>query len=288
MAGLGRISRQPIGMIDSGMGGLSVLADLVTSCQEEEYIYYADSRYAPYGEKDRETVRHRVTEIATFLMLFNTRLLVLACNTATSAAVDELRQYLPIPVIGMEPALKPALAHGNIQRVVVAATPLTLKERKFEELFQKTRGNHEIIPLPCPGLVEIIEEEGPESAAVGHKLTELLAPLKNRRIDRLVLGCTHYVLIRSRWQQAAGPETQLVDGNEGTVRQILRVLPDVSAMTSAETIEKKTHIRLISSSHNTHTCMRMKGILLEQLRLRGLAQDVLERYFQITTEEECL
>ncbi|SMP41285.1 glutamate racemase [Anoxynatronum buryatiense] len=274
---------QGIGIFDSGLGGLSVLADLTKIHPGDEFHYYADTCFAPYGEKSRDLVQKRVLEVAEKLLQRHIRLLVIACNTATSAAVEELRQLLPIPVVGMEPALKPAVLGETPLRIVVAATPLTLKEKKFSALLQQNQGFHDIIPLPCPGLVEVIENAGPGSRQVDEKLAELLAPVAQTPIHRLVLGCTHYVLIRPQWQQAVGSGTQLVDGNEGTVRQALRLL---SVTNEREKHTSTTRIHLMTSASGLAPREMMKHILHQQLLQRGLPAVLLEKQMQIILEEE--
>jgi glutamate racemase len=292
MAGVKSTLFQPIGILDSGLGGLSVLADLAAVRPGGHYYYFADARYAPYGEKKSEEVRQRALVIADFLVKKGAKLLLVACNTATSAAVADLRKLLTIPVVGMEPALKPAVTSQTPQTVLVAATPLTLREEKFGALFRQTKGQHEVIPLPCPGLVEIIEKEGPGSDAVGEKLIELLAPHRHRQIHRLVLGCTHYVLISHQWQQAVGAGTELVDGNTGTVRQVLKVLKERQRPDDLSTVlpveRQVTHITLITSCCHDQSCQLMKTVLIEQLSLRGMNWEDLEKTMRIDVEEECI
>ena len=274
---------QGIGIFDSGLGGLSVLADLIHVHPKDEYHYFADTQFAPYGEKVREQVIQRVLEVTDTLLQRHIRLLVVACNTATSAAVEVLRQRLTIPVVGMEPALKPAVFGEKPLRIVVAATPLTLKEKKFEALLHQNQGFHEITPLPCPGLVEIIEKAGPGSPQVDEKLAELLAPLQKAPIHRLVLGCTHYVLIRPQWQQAVGKGTQLVDGNAGAVRQALRLLPSID---EGKDQPWHTPIHLMTSAAGQMPREMMKAILLEQLLQRGLPSNWMEQQMKIILEED--
>jgi glutamate racemase len=292
MAGVKSTLFQPIGILDSGLGGLSVLADMTAVRPGGIYYYLADARYAPYGEKKKEEVRQRTLMVADFLMKKGIKLLLVACNTATSAAVTDLRKLLTIPVVGMEPALKPAVASQTPQTVLVAATPLTLREEKFGVLFQQTKGHHEVIPLPCPGLVEIIEKEGPGSDAVNEKLEELLAPHRHRQIQRLVLGCTHYVLIRPQWQQAAGAEIELVDGNSGTVRQVLKVLDERERPDDLSTVlplkRGMTHITLITTRCRDQSCQLMKTVLMEQLSQRDINWEDLGKTMQIDMEEECI
>ncbi len=268
-----------IGIFDSGLGGLSVLADLIVERPRDHYVYYADTHYAPYGVKSRGDVEKRVLEVVDELVTSGIRILVIACNTATSVAAEIIRKKIDIPVVGMEPALKPAVEGNTGKTILVAATPLTLREKKFTSLMEHWRGSHRVLLLPCPGLVEVIENEGPDALAVDEKLKSLVAPYECEDIHRLVLGCTHYVLIRHKWQQLMGDHVQLIDGNKGTLRQVMRLLQE-------EETPAETRVTLKSSSHNPETIENMKHILIQQLILRGFTEDFIQQFIKIYTEEE--
>jgi glutamate racemase len=269
---MARIAGQPIGILDSGLGGLTVLADLVYELPGEHYIYYADTKFAPYGMKSRLAVQKRVTEVTGNLISYGIKALVIACNTATSAAAELLRSELSIPVIGMEPALKQAVSGGESQSIIVAATPLTLEEKKFMALYQEMKGPHEVIPLPCHGLVELIESDGPDSPLIDHKLQELLQPFVHQTINRLVLGCTHYVLIRTKWQQAVGPDTKLIDGNSGTVRQTMRLL--AASGSAHQHGNAGTRITLLNSLQNDKLRKRYKDTLCGLLKQKNIRSEI--------------
>lgn len=279
MEGINTHVNGAIGIIDSGMGGLSVLADLLLARPKDRYVYYADTDYAPYGSKSREEVEQRVMGIAGKLIDSGIRLLVIACNTATSAASDTVRLNATIPVVGMEPALKPAVANQGPLNILVAATPLTLQEDKFSRLLEQWKGHHHIWLMPCPGLVEVIEEEGPEAPAVDEKLKALAAPYQCSGISRLVLGCTHYVLVRHKWQQLLGDQVEIIDGNQGTVRQVVRLAPSTFSQEGSRVI-------LRSSSRHPDTLPCMKTILVSQLKQRGLTEADIQQHMTLLTEEE--
>jgi glutamate racemase len=216
-------SSQPIGVFDSGVGGISVLGEMIKKMPDERYIYFADSINAPYGTKTCQEVRELSLNAAQALMKMGVKALVVACNTATSAAINDIRERLDIPVIGMEPALKPAVVSGKSGRIVVMATPLTLKEEKFINLWKKHSVNNSIIPVPCPGLVELIESEADE--------TEILQFLKNilhgislDGIYAVVLGCTHYCFVKREISMIMGENTVIFDGRAGTVKHLINVL----------------------------------------------------------------
>ena len=205
--------QRPIGVFDSGVGGISVLRELVALMPNENFIFYGDSKNAPYGTKTLEEVRKLTLADAEYLMTQNVKALVVACNTATSAAIHILREKYQkeIPVIGIEPALKPAVSVKENPRVLVMATPMTLREKKFHNLMQKFQDQAEIISLPCPGLVEFVERGELSGEALEHFLKNLFAPYQERKVDAVVLGCTHYPLLRSKIRAYMGDKIQIVN-----------------------------------------------------------------------------
>ena len=153
-------SKKAIGVFDSGLGGISVLRDLKKLMPNEDFIYFGDSAYAPYGIKTKDEITKRCVEIIDFFIEKGVKAVVIACNTSTSASANYLRKkYKDLPIIGMEPALKVATQGVKNNNIVVMATPLTLKEKKFETLMHKFRGNNKVVKMPCPKLVEIVEND---------------------------------------------------------------------------------------------------------------------------------
>lgn len=211
----------PVGVFDSGVGGISVLRELERLLPEEDFVYYGDSAHAPYGEKREDEIRALAWQVVEKLRLRGIKALVIACNTATAAAAPLIRERLDMPVVAMEPALKPASACAHGGKVLVLATPLTLRLDKFRRLMEEY--GRDALPMPCPGLMELVERgltQGPE-------LDEYIADIRRRagdaRIDAVVLGCTHYVFLRAAIERAF-PQARVVDGNEGTARQLARLL----------------------------------------------------------------
>jgi glutamate racemase len=230
---------RPIGVFDSGLGGISVLRELVALMPEEDYIFYGDSKHAPYGTKTLEEVQRLTLEDAEYLVERQVKALVVACNTATSAAILLLRErYKDMPVIGIEPALKPAV-HAVFPdakqrqekslkpRVLVMATPMTLREKKFHNLMQTYEEEASIIPLPCPGLVEFVERGELEGEALERFLRNLFAPYQEEGVDCVVLGCTHYPFVRPMVQKVLGERVQIFDGGAGTARETCRRLTEL-------------------------------------------------------------
>ena len=193
----------------------------------ERVVYFGDSAHAPYGVKSVAQVRELSFAAMRQLLEYHVKAVVIACNTATSAAANELRHAYELPIIGMEPALKIACERGGgcAQRIVVAATPLTLREHKFAALMDRFKREHVIFPQPCPRLVDIVEEGRlGDHELVMRTLHGYLDRYESEHIDSLVLGCTHFVFYRSTLRELFGSSTAIIDGNEGTVRHLANTL----------------------------------------------------------------
>lgn len=227
---------QPIGVFDSGMGGISVLRELVAFMPGEDFLYLGDSKNAPYGTKSLEEVQELTCRNAEYLMEKGAKAIVIACNTATSAAIQILREKYPDRImIGIEPALKPAVLAKKNPRVLVMATPMTLREQKFQKLMARYETEAQIFPLPCPDLVRYVEQgilEGPELEAY---LEPLLEPYANGKIDSVVLGCTHFPLVKSTIQKLLGSRVVLFDGGAGTAHETYRRLEEKNLLNPRKT-----------------------------------------------------
>ena len=225
----------PIAVIDSGVGGISVLRELCALMPNESFIYFGDSKNAPYGTKSREEVLKITRENLAFLKERGIKALVVACNTATSAAVRVLREEEPeLVIVGIEPAVKPPSIDFDHPTVLCMATPLTLKEEKFKRLVERFSDVEDIIPLPCPRLVEFIERGELDTPELHAYLDELLAPYKDEKIDALVLGCTHYPHIKDAISQHIPNTVRIYDGGAGTARETLRRLREANLVTDRD------------------------------------------------------
>ena len=227
---------KPIAVFDSGVGGISVLRELVKILPNENYIYYGDSKNAPYGMKDKETVKQLTIDAAEYLFAQGAKGLVVACNTATSAAVKTLRELYPdTPIVGIEPAVKPAATLKPNCRVLAMATPMTIREEKFKNLMMKYEDQAaEIIPLPCPGLMDFVERGDLNSASLRSYLEELLFAHRIHPVDSVVLGCTHYPFVKDMIQEVLGPDVVVYDGGEGTAREMRRRLAEADLLNPSE------------------------------------------------------
>ena len=215
-----RNNQDPIGVFDSGVGGISALIAMMRILPEENFIYYGDQANAPYGDKSTQEVIRLACAAADRLLQQNAKALVIACNTATGAAAATLRRELTIPVIGMEPALKPAAEHRKNGSILVMATPLTLRQEKFIRLMEKY--GEGAVKVPCPGLMEMVEQDDQEGAE--SYLREILTAFDLSKVDAIVLGCTHYVFLKDMIQGMIPEHVLIAEGSEGTARQLKRVL----------------------------------------------------------------
>ncbi len=222
---------KPIGVIDSGVGGISVLKELVQIMPQEDFLYFGDSKNAPYGTKTLEEVRTLTLAVVDDLLRRGAKGIVVACNTATSAAVRVMREMYPeLPIVGIEPAVKPAVTCMEHPRVLVMATPMTVREEKFQRLMAQYESDAEIIPLACPGLMNYVERGQLNDPDLYRYLCEMLADYKDCPVDAVVLGCTHYPFIKGTVQRALGREVAIFDGGEGTAREMRRRLDEAGLL----------------------------------------------------------
>jgi len=212
---------RPIGVLDSGMGGLTVLRPAARALPRERFIYYGDNRHAPYGILSEGDILRHTLAAADALMAEGIKLLLIACNTATSVAAEALRARLPIPVVAMEPALKPASQIAGSGQILVLATPATLALPRFQE--SMVRYGQRATAVPLRGLVEVIENGETSGARVEGILRDALLPALGTPTDAIVLGCTHYPFVRPVIE-ALAPGSPIVDGTAGTLRQMERLL----------------------------------------------------------------
>lgn len=229
--------KQPIGVFDSGIGGLSVLKALRAAMPHEDFIYLADNGHAPYGERDTAHVIARSRAVTQYLVDRNIKALVMACNTATAAAIDRLRTEHPhLPIIGVEPALKPAVALSKTGRIGVMATRSTLASARFQALLAAQAGTAEFMLQACDGLADAIERGASMTDATeiiasctSHTGAMGLFGAKPGYIDTLVLGCTHYPFVSEHLQALVGADVTLVENGEAVARQSLRLLNGIAS-----------------------------------------------------------
>lgn len=232
------MSNAPVGVFDSGVGGLSVLREIRQLLPNESLLYVADSGHVPYGEKSPDYIRQRSRAIADFLLGQGAKALVLACNTATAAAINDLRSLYDVPIIGMEPAVKPAALATRSGVVGVLATTGTLQSAKFAALLDRFAGSVEVLTQPCPGLVELIEQGELQGPRLEILLRELTAPLLAAGCDTFILGCTHYPFIRPFLQHLLPDGVHLIDTGAAVARHLRDRLSDTQLQaTGSEVLE---------------------------------------------------
>lgn len=249
----------PIGVMDSGLGGLSILRAARKVMPNENFIYYGDSLHAPYGTKSVEEVAYYTEEVTKYLLKLGIKEMIIACNTATSAAINMLREnYNFLPIIGVEPALKPAVKNNDGGIVGVLATPTTLRETKFHNLIECYHNQATIIPVPCDGLMEYVEQgilDGPELTSY---LTKRLRPFIHQNNCTLVLGCTHYPFVKETISTIVGPEVSIIDGSMGTAKEALHQLRIHNLETSRN---KPGAITILNSSKDPSMITRSNALL---------------------------
>lgn len=215
-----------IGFFDSGIGGVTVLKEALRMLPQEDYLYYADTLNVPYGTKTKEEVKGFISEAAGFIAKRGVQALVVACNTATSIAINDLRKKYPFPIIGMEPAVKPAVEKTRDKRVLVLATPLTLKEEKFRNLVSRVDSERIVDTLPLPGLVDFAERFVFDEDMVIPYLREKLSAFEINCYGTVVLGCTHFPFYRKSLRSIFSDDVDIIDGNTGTVRHLKNILEE--------------------------------------------------------------
>ena len=219
-----------IAVFDSGVGGISVLRHLRKWMPQERYLYFGDSANAPYGSRPTEEIRRLAENVAQYLLTREIKALVVACNTATSAAISALREKYPeLIVVGIEPALKPAADAFPGGTVGVLATPVTLREEKFRRLVESYSGHCRVVDLPAPGLSQLVEHGLAESAEAEALLRRILEPWVGK-MDALVLGCTHYPFAAATIRRIMGENIVLLDGGDGTARETRRRLAEAGLL----------------------------------------------------------
>jgi len=223
------IAANPVGVFDSGVGGLSVLREIRRELPGEDLLYMADSRYAPYGDKPNQLIEARSIAIIEFLISQRAKAIVVACNTATGAAIETLRARFPLPIVAMEPAVKPAAANTKSGVIGVLATGRTLASDNFVKLFARFGADVDILVQPCPGLVEQVESGDLSGDKTRALLEQYVLPLLERQADTIVLGCTHYPFLAPLIREIA-PLVAIIDPSAAIACELRRRLADTGLL----------------------------------------------------------
>ncbi|WAJ38614.1 glutamate racemase [Pseudomonas sp. GOM7] len=260
-------SEAPVGVFDSGVGGLSVLREIRQLLPSESLLYVADSGHVPYGEKSPQYILERCVLITEHLLAQGAKALVLACNTATAAAAAELRERYPqVPIVGMEPAVKPAAAATRSGVVGVLATTGTLKSARFAALLDRFASDVRVLTQPCPGLVECIEAGALQAPATRELLQGYVAPLLAEGCDTLILGCTHYPFLRPLLQELVPPSVTLIDTGAAVARHLRTVLEQRELLAAGPALPT----RYWSSGEIAQLCRVLPVLLHEQAEVLAI------------------
>lgn len=213
-----------IGIFDSGVGGLSVMNEIAKELPQEDVVYFADSVHCPYGRRTYQEIERLARGVVTFLLSQAAKVIVVACNTASTAALYHLRETFSVPIVGMEPAVKPAAERTDSKVVGVIATEATFQGALFASLVERFASDIEVLTQACPGLVERVEAGFIEDAVTKEMLSEYLQPMLGAGIDSLVLGCTHYPFLKPLMREIVGGELEIIDPSLAVAQQTGRVL----------------------------------------------------------------
>jgi glutamate racemase len=261
------MQNQPIGIFDSGVGGLSVFREIHRCLPDESIVYFADSANCPYGSKDRDTALKLSGNRIEFLLEQGCKLIVVACNTVTAVAIDEFRSRYPVPFIGMEPALKPAVKVTAAGKIGVLATENTFNGRLFRQTKEKYAAGIEVLIQPGYGLVELVENGEQESDRAHELLKEYLLPMINNGADTLVLGCTHYPFLIKAIARVTMNKMQIIDPSQAVAAQTRRVLEENKMLSDSG------HPRLSFYTTGTKNTLEniLSAILDLQYDLKGIS-----------------
>ena len=227
-----------IGIFDSGIGGITLLHQAMISLPDEKYIFYADTDHVPYGIRSKAEVISFVDDVMQFMMKNDCKAVVIACNTATSVAIEEMRRKYNIPIIGIEPAVKPAVENSDGKRVMVIATPMTVREKRLKSLVDRVDDGHLVDLVALPKLVEFAERGEFDSQEVVDYITGEFFGYDLNQYGELVLGCTHFNYFKETFLKLWPSKLCMIDGSEGTIRQLARVLEEKGKLNCPYVTEK--------------------------------------------------
>lgn len=259
----------PVGIFDSGVGGLSVLRQIRIDLPGETLLYVADSGYAPYGDKPADFIAQRAAAITGFLLDQGAKAVVVACNTATAAAIAGLRRRFAIPIIGIEPAVKPAVAITRSGVVGILATGQTVDSARFADLLRRHSQHVRVLAQPCPGLADCVEQGELNGQRPLALLNRYLQPLLDQKIDTLVLGCTHYPFLKPLIKKIIGQEVVIIDPSAAVSRQLYRILEERHLLTDCDGPGDERYFTSGCVEHTAPVIDRLLGrpVTLESLPL---------------------
>jgi glutamate racemase len=223
----------PLAVFDSGVGGLSVAREIRRALPSEDLLYVADTAYCPYGDRPDAEVRERALAVGRHVAGSGAKLIVVACNTATGAALEDLRKAVEVPVVGLEPAVKIAARVTGARRIGVMATTSTVRSERLARLIRSHAAGIEVLPLACPGLADLVEDGRHDDGTLDRTLEGMTRPLREAGVDAVVLGCTHYAFVAPALARVLGPGVQLVDSAPAIARRVDHLLRDGGLLASS-------------------------------------------------------
>lgn len=260
------MEKQAIGFIDSGVGGLTVVKEAMRQLPNESFYYVGDTARCPYGPRPAEQVLQFTWEMTNFLLHKDIKMLVIACNTATAVALEDIRKKLRIPVVGVIlPGSRAAIKATQNNQVGIIGTEGTIKSRMYEEMIHEKDQEVQVTPLACPKFVSLVESNEYQSAIAKKVVAETLTPLKNNHMDTLIMGCTHYPLLRPIIQNVMGDHVKLIDSGAETVSEVSTLLDYFHL---AESSESKTKAE--RKFYTTGSKQMFHGIASEWLNMDHL------------------
>lgn len=252
-----------VGIFDSGMGGISVLGEVIKELSNEKFIYYGDSFNQPYTDKTNEKLKKLCINICDFLIKKGVKAIIVACNTATIAAIKVLREKYDIPILGVEPAVKLAADLDSDGRIIVMATPFTLRNKRFSELISKYGKGKEIVKLPCPNIIKLVESGVIDGEKTGNCIKICFEKVDINSVSSIVLGCTHFGFLVKVMKKVLGESICIIDGNRGVAKHLRNVLSQKNMLTD---IKRDKPYYEIYNSAGRESIKKSKKLLLMHLK----------------------
>ena len=265
---------RPIGILDSGVGGLSIAKAIAERLPNENLIYIADTLHNPYGNKSLDFIQSRTNDISKFLFSQSAKALVIACNTATVNAIDQIRANINIPIIGVEPAIKPAAKQSITKNVGILVTQATAENYRFQYLIEQHKNDAQVHIQACPGLVELIETNKMQTQECELLLTQFLTSLLSKNVDTLVLGCTHYPFLTNKIRDIVGTAVNIIETAIPVTLQLRRKLTEQNLLNLSKT---QGNYRFLSSKVNRQQQQLFIDLWQQPLELKSflIPQDCL-------------
>ena len=232
------MQQSPIGIFDSGVGGLTILSEIQKILPLESCIYVADQKYAPYGEKTKQEIQKRAVNISRFLLKKNVKLIIVACNTATIASIGKLRKTFKVPIIGVVPVVKKAAEKTKTKKIAIFATPSTTKSAYLDELIKSYASGVDVMKDGATGLEKLIEAGNVKNLKIQDTLLRHLLPLKTAGVDVIALGCTHYPFVKSQIQKIVGKNVLVADSGGAVARRLKKVLENEKLLSERKNNDK--------------------------------------------------